>query len=297
MMKVEWEIRSNPEPTVLDQMKTAANQAVTTEGIRVDCTVHICLCDDETIAAINEEYRGIPSSTDVLSFPSVTWPKGKTAGVCESLLKQEYDDDANACFLGDIFISIPHMIKQAQEYGHSAAREGCYLLVHGLCHLMGYDHIEETDRIRMRAAEEKILSAVGIGREGEAENVTNESLLQMAREAAEASYCPYSGYPVGAALLSSDGRVFTGCNVENASYGLTMCAERTALFKAVSEGVRSFRTIAVSARNAPWPCGACRQALNEFAPDLQILVTRGDRSDSRALRELLPEGFGPENLQ
>ena len=297
MMKVEWEIRTNPEPGVLEQMEIAAEQAVLTEGIHADCEIHVCLCDDETIAEINQEFRGIPSSTDVLSFPSVSWPRGKTAGSCESLLKQEYDDETRACFLGDIVISVQHMTEQAHDYGHSVIREGCYLLVHGLCHLMGYDHIEDADRLRMRSAEERILTSIGIVRDEAAGSVSDEVLLRAARAAAKASYSPYSDYPVGAALLSSDGRIFTGCNVENASYGLTMCAERVALFKAVSEGARSFKAIAVSARNVPWPCGACRQALNEFSPEMRIMVTWGDRSETRKLEELLPESFGPENLQ
>lgn len=98
-----------------------------------------------------------------------------------------------------------------------------------------------------------------------------ERLLQEAKRAADKAYAPYSGFRVGAALLASDGALFTGCNVENASYGLTICAERVALFKAVSEGARSFSALAVWAPVARWPCGACLQCLAEFAPDLRIL--------------------------
>lgn len=88
--------------------------------------------------------------------------------------------------------------------------------------------------------EEKILSAIGMTRDGEMQtDVSDETLLEMARQAMLRSYSPYSGYPVGAALLCADGRVFQGCNIENASFGLTNCAERTAMFKAVSEGARS----------------------------------------------------------
>ena len=102
---------------------------------------------------------------------------------------------------------------------------------------------------------------------------------------------------MGAALLATDGRVFTGCNVECAAYGVTMCAERTALCKAVSEGVRSFEAIAIAANgSAPYPCGACRQMLYEFAPDLRVLVTWGDEVRETTLRALLPEGFGPDSL-
>lgn len=99
------------------------------------------------------------------------------------------------------------------------------------------------------------------------------------------------------ALLSEDGRVFTGCNVENAAYGNTLCAERTALVKAVSEGVRRFTKIAIaSSGSAPFPCGACRQSLYEFAPGLDVLVTWDGQVRKTTLAQLLPEGFGPSSL-
>ena len=112
------------------------------------------------------------------------------------------------------------------------------------------------------------------------------------------SYSIYSHYPVGAALHCTDGRIFQGCNIENASFGLTNCAERTAVFKAVSEGAMSFDTIAIASTvSAPWPCGACRQVLNEFAPGIRVLVTWGDgQKDEMLLKDLLPHGFGPESL-
>lgn len=127
---------------------------------------------------------------------------------------------------------------------------------------------------------------------------TEERLLDMARNAMKASYSPYSQHAVGAALLCEDGRIFTGCNVENASFGLTVCAERSAVFSAVSARCRRFSAIAIAAeKTAPWPCGACRQVLNEFAQDLQVLVTWGEGWTARAkLGELLPYGFGPDEL-
>ena len=127
--------------------------------------------------------------------------------------------------------------------------------------------------------------------------MTDEMLLQKAREMLQYSYVPYSGYCVGAALLGKDGKVYTGCNVENAAYGNTLCAERTALCKAVSEGAREFTAIAIAARgSAPFPCGACRQSLYEFAPDLRVLVTWDDNVREANLSDLLPEGFGPSSL-
>ena len=130
--------------------------------------------------------------------------------------------------------------------------------------------------------------------------MTDRELVDLAFTMLERSYVPYSHFPVGAALLCADGTVFTGCNIENAAYGPTICAERTALVKAVSEGHRDdFVKLAVVGNSADycWPCGVCRQVLYEFAPDLTVLVARGDGDFvSLPLRELLPHGFGPESL-
>ena len=125
-----------------------------------------------------------------------------------------------------------------------------------------------------------------------------KELIRAAFRARTFAYTPYSHFKVGAALLAKDGRVFTGCNIENAGYTPTNCAERTALFKAVSEGVREFTAIAIASRgSAPFPCGACRQSLNEFAPDLRVLVTWDGNVRETTLRALLPEGFGPASLE
>ena len=129
--------------------------------------------------------------------------------------------------------------------------------------------------------------------------MTDRELVEKAFTMLEKSYSPYSRFPVGAALEGEDGIVYTGCNVENAAYGSCICAERTALVKAVSEGCRSFRRLAVVGNGDDycWPCGACRQMLYEFAPDLEILVGRGDRQFVKAtLGELMPHGFGAASL-
>ena len=129
--------------------------------------------------------------------------------------------------------------------------------------------------------------------------MTDRELVKKAFAMHQFSYVPYSRFPVGAALLAEDGRVFTGCNVENAAYGSTICAERTALVKAVSEGHREFTTLAVVGKSSDycWPCGACRQMLYEFAPGLTVLVARGDGEYVKLpLKELLPHGFGPSSL-
>ena len=129
--------------------------------------------------------------------------------------------------------------------------------------------------------------------------MTDRDLVELAFTMLEKAYVPYSHFPVGAALEGADGAVYTGCNVENAAYGSSICAERTALVKAVSEGCRSFRRLAVVGQSDDycWPCGSCRQMLYEFAPDLEVLVANKDHQFVKyTLRQLLPCGFGPEAL-
>jgi cytidine deaminase len=125
----------------------------------------------------------------------------------------------------------------------------------------------------------------------------DRELVQLAQAARENAYAPYSHYDVGAALLTASGQVFTGCNVENAVYPMTLCAERTAMVKAVSEGQREFVAIAIATRNSGSPCGACRQVMREFAPHLRVLLA-DDAGHVRqfTLDQLLPESFGPESL-
>ncbi len=123
-------------------------------------------------------------------------------------------------------------------------------------------------------------------------------LIRMALEARKNAYARYSHYQVGAALLTTSGKVFTGCNVESAAYPTSMCAERVAVFKAVSEGEREFAAIAVVTSNAGTPCGACRQVLAEFGLDTLVLIadTTGSLKQEAQLAELLPGAFGPGDL-
>jgi len=127
-----------------------------------------------------------------------------------------------------------------------------------------------------------------------------EALIAQAIAARDAAYAPYSGYRVGAALRTADGRVFTGCNVENAAYSPSICAERVAVAKAVEAGARQFVAVAVATASDPpaTPCGVCRQVLREFATDLEILCVNpgGGRRDFR-LAALLPEGFSGDELK
>ncbi|MCX6057285.1 MAG: cytidine deaminase [Chloroflexi bacterium] len=132
-------------------------------------------------------------------------------------------------------------------------------------------------------------------------NLTNEekqSLIDLANEARKRAYAPYSNYPVGAALRTRSGRFYTGVNVENAAYPQTMCAERVAIFKAVSEGEIEFEVIAVVTNNGGSPCGGCRQVMAEFGLDTLVLIADGNGKLKKEMTvaEILPEAFTPKHL-
>lgn len=124
-------------------------------------------------------------------------------------------------------------------------------------------------------------------------------LIKKAFEAKKKAYTPYSGFNVGAALLTSNGKIYTGCNIESASYTPTICAERTAIAKAVSEGERSIIAIAITG-DSQWtyPCGVCRQVIREFGKDAIVIIAKSeDEYREYTLNELLPHSFGPEDLK
>src|SRR5512137_898678 len=125
----------------------------------------------------------------------------------------------------------------------------------------------------------------------------DRELLSLASAARQRAYAPYSHYKVGAALRTRSGRVFSGCNVENAVYPLCTCAERTAVVKAVSEGERDIEVIAVVTQNGGPPCGSCRQVLHEFNPHLRVLLSDAEAHVRElGLADLLPDAFGPTHL-
>lgn len=140
--------------------------------------------------------------------------------------------------------------------------------------------------------------------EGSIDADTMGRLLAAARDAATRAYVPYSAFPVGAAVLTASGEIVSGVNIENASYGLTVCGERVAIFKAAADGHRELRAVAVSAPKAPGtsPCGACRQVINEFKPpdgELTVILDGGQDAQPFVMRfsELLPNPFGPHDLK
>lgn len=129
--------------------------------------------------------------------------------------------------------------------------------------------------------------------------MTREELKSAAMAMLDLAYCPYSHFPVGAALECEDGTVYTGCNVENAVYPAGICAERNAIFHAVAEGRTRFRRIVIAGRSADFcvPCGVCRQVMREFAPELEVVCLNGHGEEKAfTLEQLLPHSFGPDHL-
>lgn len=132
------------------------------------------------------------------------------------------------------------------------------------------------------------------------EDETIETLISLAKDASQRAYCPYSGFRVGAAVLAASGKIFVGCNVENASYGLTICAERNAIFSMIAHGELELLAIAIyTATPLPTaPCGACRQVSNEFGPGARVVCAcDGAGRIELPVSTLLPDAFGPQNLK
>ena len=146
-------------------MQRCADSAEKTEGVALPLYAFIQVVGDDEIQIINREQRNKDASTDVLSFPTVNYPAGKTAGACEKLLKREYDPEIGACVIGDIIISMDHVCAQAEEYGHSPRREFAFLVAHSMYHLCGYDHETAEEAARMEEKQSAILTAIGIPRE------------------------------------------------------------------------------------------------------------------------------------
>ncbi|MBR0367351.1 MAG: cytidine deaminase [Clostridia bacterium] len=294
-IELQWDI---PEPedakgleALLGDVAAACFEA---EGVE-NAGFAVRVTDDQAIRRMNRETRGIDRATDVLSFPTVQFPRGKTARRCPKRLRREYDPYLGYCNLGDCVINLNRARQQAAEYGHSLRRELSYLTAHSAFHLMGYDHMTEEEKSAMRDMEEKALGKLGITRE----DIDFDGLFQLACEAMQMAYCPYSKFQVGACVLAEDGRTFKGCNFENASYGATICAERCAVGNAVVNGARRFKAIAIVGSTAvAWPCGICRQVLREFSSaDMPVIVgAYGKGYVVKTLGELLPEGLTPEDL-
>ena len=296
-IELPWEVPGDPNH-LEEFLSRVADTCMEIEGVPGACFA-VRVVDDEAIRTLNREMRGIDRSTDVLSFPTVRFPAGTTARDNPKRLRREYDPAIGAINLGDCVLNLSRAREQAAEFGHSVERELGYLTAHSAFHLMGYDHMTEEDKRQMREMEKRAMRELQLWRNQEESSMTHQELFELACQARENSYAPYSSFRVGACILAEDGRTFQGCNFENSSYGATICAERCAAGNAVVSGARRFKAIAVAANTAAWPCGICRQVLREFACDLDMPVIVGPAGGEftvKTLGELLPESFGPEYL-
>lgn len=232
------------------------------EGKEVKGQLVVAFLDEDHMRDVKRRFFNVDEVGDVVSFL--------------------YGDDPDGVW-GEVLVCVPVALETSRTQGVPLTEELMFLVVHGILHLLGYDDdTPERRALMMERAEELLLL------------FRRARLLRSALRALEFAYAPYSSFRVGAALLARDGRVFTGCNIENASFGVTLCAERVALGKAVSEGAREFVALAVAGDGDAFcfPCGACRQVLVEFGGDIEILA--GNRSGAyvvTSLRELLPHTF------
>ncbi len=296
-MAIELFIETENVPEGIEEflesiVRACCNQEGIAEGL-----MSVRIVDDEEIHKLNLATRGVDRPTDVLSYPEIAFPEGKTARDCPKRLKRAYDPSIGMVYLGDCVISLPRAKAQADEFGHSLRREIGYLAAHSAFHLMGYDHMTDDDKARMREMEKRAMRELKLWKD---DTMTDERLFELACEAMQMSYSPYSNHKVGACILATDGRTFKGTNFENASYGATICAERCAAGNAVINGATKFAAVAiVGSSGMAWPCGVCRQVLNEFAvPGMKVIVAEYGSKNIvvKTIEELLPESFGPADL-
>ena len=281
-------------PVAAKKLLQAALQAVADLHALPDSTeVDITIVDDKTIHQINREYRQVDRPTDVLSFAF-----DESTGD-----EPEINDNPEAHLLGNIIISAETTARQGEEYGHGFNRELAYLAVHGCLHLLGYDHMKPKEKAVMRAEEEKALQKIKLSQEDLAAAAvdvrTIKKLVRLAKQARENAYAPYSKFKVGAVVLTRNGKTFTGCNVENSSYGLTCCAERNAIFQAVGAGAQDLFCLCVLAdtQEPVAPCGACRQVMSEFGIEWVVMANCAGATKTVPLADLLPYGFTKQALK
>ena len=231
---------------------------------------------DREIRRMNGEFRGVDAPTDVLSFPEGPYGRAEPPGPTAPRLEAGPGDAGD--YLGDIAISYEAAERQARELGHGAEREVAFLAAHGALHLLGHDHHDARRADLMFAEQGKVLLYLGYMRSG-SDPGTFCRLIGSAAEAARLSYSPYSGHAVGAGVLGGDGVIHVGANVESASFGATCCAERVALYGAITRGAvaagagggradgPAVDAVAVvgPGPGLPTPCGICRQVIAEHA--------------------------------
>ena len=293
------------EDTSIHMLQKILNYVAKIENID-DGELSLTFVDDSHMKKLNAEYRNVDRTTDVLSFPMMEIEQENKIVYTEEQKQQWL---GMPYLLGDIIISIPRAIAQSEEYKHSFERELGFLFVHGLLHLLGYEHEDRENEIKMIQKQEHILSQVGLKRYVSNETIWNadnknigEHLIEEAMKARTNAYMPYSKFAVGAVLLDEKGVLHYGCNVENAAYGMTNCAERTALFRAIADGhrPRSFQAIAVvgDTERPITPCGACRQVFVELChPQMKVFLGNLKHEViETTVDALLPDGFSSAQL-
>lgn len=250
-------------------------------GIKENYIVDVIIVDNKSIQEINRDYRKNDKPTDVISFA--------------------FFDDENETISSDIPLSLGQIVisyekaeEQAKEFGHSVNREMSFLFVHGMLHLLGYDHMKKNDEIVMFQLQDEILGG---------HKMEKNELVTKAIEARELSYSPYSKFKVGAAVLTTDGKVFLGANIENSAYPLCMCAERNALYNAYMHGVKkgdiAALALAADTEGPCAPCGACRQVMSELMPKSAPIFMANLKGlvQETSIDELLPFAFSEDDLK
>lgn len=244
-----------------------------------DKEISLIIVDIDEIHRLNNEYRHIDRPTDVLSF-------------------EEYEDDS----LGEIFVCDAKVIEQAKTYNHSLEREFSFLLSHGIFHLLGYDHQDEVHEKIMINLQEDLLKETPYKRTFVLQDREIEEMKKIAKEYYNNAYTPYSNFKVGACALLKNGEMIGGCNIENASYGLSNCAERTCLFKVYSEGYKKDDIVALlitgNTKEPISPCGACRQVILELMNEDALIIMTNLNNDIKqfTVKELLPYSFSTGDL-
>lgn len=230
-------------------------------------SLSVALVGQEEIRKLKREFFGEDRYTDVISF-------------C-------YGPAEKDSIWGEIVISLPIAEAQAKERKLPVKKEVSFLFIHGLLHLLGYEDSDPESKKIMDELAKNLLDEFG-------DHQARKYLIKQAEKARTLAYAPYSQFQVGAAIEGKEGAIFTGCNIENASFGLTVCAERVALWKAVSAGIRAFSRIAIISTSCQLclPCGACRQVLYQFAPEIEVIAARADGSyQCFSLKQLFPLPF------
>ena len=249
--------------------------------------ISVSIVSPERMKDLNLKYREVDASTDVLSFP--LWEE-------EAAFMPPVGWECIP--LGDIVVCPEKIMENAAENCRSFLQELVLVVSHGFLHLIGYDHYDQESERRMWAEQDIMVERFFRGEcaemaGSEKSDFDADALMREAKKAVERAYAPYSDFPVGAAILFEDGSIVSGCNVENGSYGLSICAERNAMAAAVSGGRLDPIAIAVAGPEgkACPPCGACRQFLSEFNRDMSVVLEEEGKTVIYKLSGLLPLQF------